>query len=100
LHRFFNVDGLPSTRLEPTGSVEAVKHNVATNPLGLGVLPLYALREELKGGQFRRLSIEPEVPQVRLEAAMSRMRPSAHPAVAALLDVLRAPQGERASCPP
>ena len=80
--------------------METVKHNVATNPLGLGVLPLYALREELKGGQFRRLSIEPEVPQVRLEAAMSRMRPSARPAVAALLDVLRAPQGERASCPP
>jgi len=91
LHRFFLVDGMPSPRLEPTGSVEAVKHSVATNPLGLGVLPSYALGEELRGGQFRTVSIEPEVPGVRLEAAVSQTRRSAHPAVAALLDVLRTP---------
>ena len=90
LDRFFRVDGMPSPRLEPTGSVEAVKHSVATNPHGLGVLPLYALGEELRGGQFQTLSIEPEVPQVRLEAAMSPTRPSVHPAMTALLDVLRA----------
>jgi DNA-binding transcriptional LysR family regulator len=86
---FFHADGLPGPRLAPTGSVEAVKQSVATDPRGLGVLPAYALSKELHGGLLRALALQPEVPRVRLEAMVYRTRAPAHPAVAALLDVLR-----------
>jgi len=87
---FFRSDGTPSPRLEATGSVEAVKHSVTSDPLGLGVLPLYALGAELRAGQLRAVSTRPELPRMRLVAMRYRTQPPAHPAVIALLDVLRA----------
>jgi DNA-binding transcriptional LysR family regulator len=87
---FFKSDDAPSPRLEATGSVEAVKHSVASDPLGLGVLPLYALGAELRAGQLRTVSMQPELPRMRLMAMRYRAQPPAHPAVIALLDVLRA----------
>jgi hypothetical protein len=56
----------------------------------LGVLPLYALGAELRAGQFRAVSMKPELPRMRLMAMRYRTQPPAHPAVIALLDVLRA----------
>jgi len=88
LRDFFRSDGMPGPRLEPTGSVEAVKRSVATNPLALGVLPAYALAEELRTGLLRALSLRPGLPPVRLEAMLYRARPPVHPAVAELLRVL------------
>ena len=87
---FFRADGAPSVRLEPTGSVEAVKHSVMSDPLGLGVLPHYALGAELRAGLIRVVTICPEMPPMRLVAMRYRTEPPAHPAVIALLDVLRA----------
>jgi molybdate transport repressor ModE-like protein len=86
---FFRSDEMPSPRLEATGSVEAVKHSVASDPLGLGVLPLYALGAELRAGRLRTVSVRPELPRMRLMAMRYRAQPPAHPAVIALLDVLR-----------
>lgn len=86
---FFHADGMPGPRLAPTGSVEAVKLSVATDPRGLGVLPAYALSKDLQVGRLRALPLQPELPRVRLEAMVYRTRPPAHPAVAALVDVLR-----------
>ena len=88
IRHFFRADGVPGPRLEPTGSVEAVKHSVTSDPLGLGVLPAYAVGEERRAGRLRVLSMQPELPRVRLEAMLYRTRSPAHPAVAALLDVL------------
>jgi molybdate transport repressor ModE-like protein len=87
---FFRSDGTPGPRLEATGSVEAVKHSVTSDPLGLGVLPLYALDAELRAGQLRTVSMRPELPRMRLVAMRYRTQPPAHPAVIALLDELRA----------
>jgi DNA-binding transcriptional LysR family regulator len=86
---FFRDDGVPGPRLEPTGSVEGVKQSVATDPLSLGVLPAYALGEELRTGRLRALPMQPGLPPVRLEAILYRTRPPTHPAVAELLDTLR-----------
>jgi DNA-binding transcriptional LysR family regulator len=91
---FFRTDGVPSPRLEPTGSVEAVKSSVAADPFGLGVLPVYALGEELASGRFHTLPIQPQLPAVRLEAMQYRTRPPVHPAVAALLEILRTTLGQ------
>jgi DNA-binding transcriptional LysR family regulator len=89
IRNFFRSDGVPSPRLEPTGTVEGVKQSVVADPLGLGVLPVYALAEEFRTGQLRMLPMRPELPRMWLEAMMYRTRPPTHPAIVALLDVLR-----------
>jgi DNA-binding transcriptional LysR family regulator len=85
---FFRADGAAGSPLESTGSVESVKRSVMTNPLGLGVLPKYALAEELRAGLVQALMVRPGVPSVRLEAMLYRTRSPMHPAVAELVDVL------------
>lgn len=87
---FFRSAGAPSPRLEATGSVEAVKHSVMSDPLGLGVLPLYALGAELRAERVRVVSMRPALPRMRLMAMRYRTQPPAHPAVIALRDALRA----------
>jgi DNA-binding transcriptional LysR family regulator len=98
---FFSADAVPGPRMEPAGSVEAVKRSVLSDRLGLGVLPGYAVEEEVRTGRMRTLPLQPNLPRVRLEAMSYRTRPPAHPAVAALLDavrrrVSRVPDSERA----
>jgi DNA-binding transcriptional LysR family regulator len=86
---FFNGDGLPAPKLQATGSVEAVKRNVLEEHLALGVLPLYAVAEELRMKRVCVVDVAPNLPHFRLEAMAYRTHPPAHPAVAALLDALR-----------
>jgi DNA-binding transcriptional LysR family regulator len=93
---FFHADGTSVPRLEPTGSVEAVKRSVVTNPLALGVLPAYALAEELRIGGLCALSLRPGLPRVRLEGKLYRTRPPTHPAVAELMEVLSTTLSDRA----
>jgi DNA-binding transcriptional LysR family regulator len=89
LRDFFQDGGVQHARLEPVGSVEAVKKCVATSSLSLGVLPSYAVADEVRSGRFRVIATKPAMPVVRLEAILYRTRPPAHPAVAELMDVLR-----------
>jgi DNA-binding transcriptional LysR family regulator len=89
LRDFFHADGTLRPRLEPTGSVEAVKRSVTANPMALGVLPAYALDEEFRTGRLCAISLKPGLPSVLLEAKAYRTRPPAHPAVTELIEVLR-----------
>jgi DNA-binding transcriptional LysR family regulator len=89
VRKFLRADGVPAPRLEATGSVEAVKHHVLTDDLGVGVLPIYAVAEELRTARLSTLRVRPELPRMRLDAMLSRTRPPAHPAVAALLEAVR-----------
>ncbi len=91
---FFHADGSAGPRLHPTGSVEAVKRSVLTHPDGLGILPHYAIAEELLAGLLHAVAIRPAMPSVRLHAMLYRTRTPMHPAIAALIDVLRAPVTE------
>jgi DNA-binding transcriptional LysR family regulator len=86
---FLRADGVPGPRLEATGSVEAVKQSVLTDRLGLGVLPIYAVAEEVRTARLSTLRVRPDLPRVRLEAMSYRARPPAHPAVAVLLEAVR-----------
>jgi DNA-binding transcriptional LysR family regulator len=90
LHDYLRAEDAVEPRIEPTGSVEAVKRNVLTHPLGLGVLPEYALAEELRTGLMRALAVQPRLPSMRLEARLSRPQPPIHPALTELLAALTA----------
>jgi DNA-binding transcriptional LysR family regulator len=86
--RFFESDGIPGPHLEASGSVEAVKRAVANNTRALGILPTYAISEELQTGHFVVLSLRPAPPRMRLEALLSDNR-ARHPAVTELIDSMR-----------
>lgn len=99
LHDYFRPEGIPGPRMEPTGSVEAVKLSVANDRIALGVLPAYALVEEVRAGRLSTLPVRPAPPTVRLEAMLYCSRPSAHPAVTELLNVLRTVLGDGSMAP-
>ncbi len=96
LDGYFRPDGLPGPRLESTGSIEGVKRSVLGSARALGVLPGYALREELRSGRARRVAVEPAVPRVRLTALYPASR-ALHPAVSELVEGLRVGSGSRAT---
>jgi DNA-binding transcriptional LysR family regulator len=85
LERCFCQDQPLGLHLESTGSVEAVKRVVVSEPHGLGVLPLYAVAEELRKGLVVCLDVSPSLPQMQLLALISRSR-SLHPGMADLLE--------------
>jgi DNA-binding transcriptional LysR family regulator len=94
---FFRKDGPPGARLESTGSVEAVKRTVVTNPLALGVLPAYAIEEELRASVLQAVGVVPGLPRVGLSALWSLTRPM-RPAAAELVEVLRTTLSPSATC--
>ncbi|PYQ64885.1 MAG: hypothetical protein DMF53_06575 [Acidobacteria bacterium] len=92
LRSFFQGEGLPSPRLEASGTIDAVKRSVLAEPLALGVLPDYALAEDLRAGLARAVPVRPGLPRLRLEAHVCETRPLA-PAAVDLVQVLRAAAG-------
>jgi DNA-binding transcriptional LysR family regulator len=88
LHGFFHADGLPGPRLEASGTIDAVKRSVLADRLALGVLPEYAVAEELRTGRMRALPVRPSLPPLRLTAHLCGVRPTG-PAAADLVQVLR-----------
>jgi DNA-binding transcriptional LysR family regulator len=93
LHGFFHADGLPGPRLEASGTIDAVKRSVLADRLALGVLPDYAVAEELRNGRMRALPVRPSLPPLRLAAHLCGVRPTG-PAAADLVEVLRSVVGQ------
>ncbi|HEU4995555.1 MAG TPA: LysR family transcriptional regulator [Gemmatimonadaceae bacterium] len=85
VRRFLTGDGLPGPQLQPTGSVESVKRGVLGDPRAIGMLPAYALVDEMRAGRVVPLRVHPGPPRMRLEALASTAR-AQHPAVRQLLD--------------
>jgi molybdate transport repressor ModE-like protein len=83
--RFLLEDALPSARLHSTGSVEAVKREVVADPNALGILPFYAILEELRNGSLAHLNLRPAPPNMRLVALLSRSR-ARHPGTTQLIE--------------
>jgi len=92
LHGFFHADGLPGPRLEASGTIDAVKRSVLADRLALGVLPEYAVAEELRNGRMRAVPVRPSLPRLRLAAHLCGVRPTG-PAAAEVVKVLRAVVG-------
>ena len=84
VERFFKSEGVPGPRLQVIGSVEGVKRGVLADTRALGILPSYAIAEELRTGRVVRLSFRPPPPELRLEALLSRSR-ARHPSTDDLL---------------
>jgi DNA-binding transcriptional LysR family regulator len=88
VRRFLEHDGLPGPRLQATGSIESVKRAVFGDLRALGMLPAYALVDELKDRRVVVLPIQPAPPRMLLDALVSKTRPQ-HPATRQLLDAVR-----------
>ena len=89
VRNFFDADGLPAPRIQATGSAEGIKRSVMREVLRVGVLPGYALEEELRTQLFALVRVRPNLPTLRLEAMSYRQGPRAHPAVDALVEAVR-----------
>jgi LysR family hydrogen peroxide-inducible transcriptional activator len=89
VRRYLERDGLPVPHIRSTGSVESVKRSVLTDPLAIGVLPAYALAEELRDEHVVALRMHPTPPRMRLEALTSATR-AQHPATRQLIDAVAA----------
>jgi molybdate transport repressor ModE-like protein len=89
LRQFFGADGLAVSPLEPGGSIEGVKRSVAVEPGALGVLPGYAVAEELRTGAFRALRLRPPLPRLRLDCVQATDGP-VPPAAAAFIEAVGA----------
>lgn len=68
LTRYFEAAGLPAPPVIATGSVEGVKRGVLADAESLGLLPSFAIEEELRGGRIVRLAPGPPLPPVVLKA--------------------------------
>jgi DNA-binding transcriptional LysR family regulator len=66
LDQYFRDERLPGPRLESTGSVEGVKAGVMSDPHGIGVLPRYAVADELRTHQFCAVQTRPHLPQMQV----------------------------------
>jgi molybdate transport repressor ModE-like protein len=84
----FLLEDLASLRLHSTGSVEAVKREVRASACAFGILPLYAVVEDLRKGNITHLEIRPAPPAMRLLALVSRFRVR-HPGANELIGTIR-----------
>jgi DNA-binding transcriptional LysR family regulator len=85
VRRYLQNDGLPGPHIHPTGSVESVKGSVLSDPRAIGLLPAYALADEVREHRVVALRVHPGPPPMRLEALTPAAR-SQHPAVQQLID--------------
>lgn len=91
VRRYFAADGLPGPQLESVGSIEAVKRGVESDPGALGLLPQYALVEDLARDRVRPVTVSPRPPYMHLVALSSVWGGLAHPLIAELVERLRGP---------
>ncbi len=75
-------------RLHSTGSIEAVKREVMASACAVGILPHYAVAEDLRRGSITHLDIRPAPPTMRLLALVSRFR-ARHPGITELTGNIR-----------
>ena len=87
VRRFFKARGPDGPSIEATGSVEGVKKAVLADPRAIGLLPAYAIADELLAATLVPVSLRPEPPSMRLEALLSIERPR-HPSMEELLSAI------------
>jgi DNA-binding transcriptional LysR family regulator len=80
--------GVPTARLQSAGSIEGVKRGVMADPCAVGILPAYAIAEELRVGRFVRLDARPAPPAIQLVAVVSRVQ-QRHPGAIELVQDIR-----------
>jgi DNA-binding transcriptional LysR family regulator len=89
IQRSLEATGSAHVRLAPTGSVEGVKLAVAKDTGSVGVLPLFAVENELRRGELARILPIPPLPPVILKA-LSNPELSSSSLVTEFVDLVRA----------
>jgi DNA-binding transcriptional LysR family regulator len=89
VHHFFRRDGGDGPVIEASGSIEGVKKAVFADPRAIGLLPVYAVTDELRTATIVRVNVRPAPPRMRLDALLSRAR-ARHPSVEELLAAIAA----------
>ena len=84
VRRFFNGDGFDGPAIEATGSIEGVKRAVINDGRAIGLLPEYAVADELRAATIARVNLHPAPPALRLDALLSQSR-ARHPSTEELL---------------
>jgi DNA-binding transcriptional LysR family regulator len=84
VRRFLKGDGLAGPAIEATGSIEGVKKAVINDGRAIGLLPAYAVADELRTGTIARVNLRPAPPTMRLDALLSQSR-ARHPSTQELL---------------
>lgn len=85
VYRYFAADGLPGPQLVSVGSVEAVKRGVEADPTALGLLPRYAVDEDIARQRVQPLRLQPVPPRMQLIALTPVPGGSTHAVIAELL---------------
>lgn len=88
VHRFFASDAAGKPQIEAAGSIEGVKESVMADRRATGLLPAYAVADELRTGTLVRMDLRPLPPRMRLTGLLSSSR-ARHPATSQLVTVLR-----------
>lgn len=89
VRRYLEQDGLPGPHIHPTGSVESVKRSVLGDARAIGLLPEYAVADEIRDRRVVALGVKPRPPRMSLDALSSRTR-ARHPASRQLIDAVAA----------
>lgn len=85
IEKFLSDDGVPIAGIRSAGSVEGVKRGVQDDPRALGILPAYALRDELRTRRVVDLKVTPGPPALQLVAWLSPTGDT-HPAASELIN--------------
>lgn len=72
IHGYFESAGYPADRLQSAGSVEGVKRGVQADAEALGLLPEYAVAEDVARGTFARVEVRVPLPPVWIRAIWRR----------------------------
>lgn len=88
LRRWLLLDRAGGPKLEAAGSVEGVKQAVGVGRDALGILPAYAVDDEMRRGVFAQVLVRPAPPGLRLNAVLSTSR-ARHPAAEELLAAIQ-----------
>jgi DNA-binding transcriptional LysR family regulator len=94
VRRFLTGDGLDGPVIEATGSIEGVKKAVIHDRRAIGLLPAYAVAEELRTAIIARVHVRPSPPTMRLDALLSQFR-ARHPSTEELLSAIGSTNGPR-----
>jgi len=89
VRRYLQHDGLPGPHIRATGSVESVKRSVLRDSRAVGLLPEYALADEIRDRRIVALGVQPGPPPMRLQALTPGIR-SEHPAAHQLIESVAA----------
>lgn len=84
IRRFFKGGGFDGPAIEATGSIEGVKKAVINDGRAIGLLPAYAVADELRAATIARVNLRPPPPTMRLDALLSQSR-ARHPSTEELM---------------